>query len=58
MTPLANGRIVLWQGGSLWIFHVPAAPGAQQMTDFHAAGYLAWRLRRDVRARGASPGSA
>ena len=35
MTPLANGRIVLWQGGSLWIFHVPAPPGATQMTDFH-----------------------
>jgi AraC-like DNA-binding protein/mannose-6-phosphate isomerase-like protein (cupin superfamily) len=36
MRPLANGRIVLWQGGSLWIFHVPARPGVQQQTDFHA----------------------
>ena len=36
MTPLASGRIVLWQGGSLWVFHVPAPAGAQQSTDFHA----------------------
>jgi AraC family transcriptional regulator len=36
MSPLANGRILLWQGGSLWVFHVPAEPGAKRQTDFHA----------------------
>jgi AraC family transcriptional regulator len=36
MTPLAHGRIVLWQGGSLWIFEVNPPPGSPQRTDFHA----------------------
>lgn len=36
MSPLAYGRIILWQGGSLWGFDVPAAPGATRRTDFHA----------------------
>ena len=36
MTPVAQGRIVLWQGGSLWIMDVPALPGAPERTDFHA----------------------
>lgn len=36
MKPLANGRIVLWQGGSLWVFHVPGGPDARPRTDFHA----------------------
>lgn len=47
MTPLANGRIVLWQGGSLWIFHVPGGPGAQQQTDFHAHHALQVTLALD-----------
>jgi len=36
MAQLANGRIVLWQGGSLWTFHVPALPQSKQRTDVHA----------------------
>ncbi len=36
MTPLAHGRIEIWQGGSLWVLDVPAAPGAVERTDFHA----------------------
>lgn len=37
MTLLANGRVVLWQGGNLWVLHVPEPPpGALQRTDFHA----------------------
>jgi AraC family transcriptional regulator len=47
MTPLANGRIVLWQGGSLWIFHVPGGPGAQRRTDFHAHHALQVAVAQD-----------
>jgi len=36
MPHVANGRIVLWQGGSLWIMHVPGSPDARKRTDFHA----------------------
>ena len=36
MTPLAHGRIVIWEGGSLWIFDVPALPAEVSKTDFHA----------------------
>lgn len=37
MTVLAQGRILLWQGGSLWVFDVPvAAAGHQPRTDFHS----------------------
>jgi AraC-like DNA-binding protein len=36
MATLADGRIVLWEGGSLWVMQVPALPGAKQRTDFHA----------------------
>ena len=36
MTPLAQGRIVLWQGGSLWIFDVPTPTDGPPRTDFHA----------------------
>lgn len=35
MTPLAHGRIVLWEGASLWIFDVPET-AADKSTDFHA----------------------
>ncbi|HTI67058.1 MAG TPA: AraC family transcriptional regulator [Caulobacteraceae bacterium] len=36
MTPLAHGRIVLWQGASLWTFDVPPFAIAPKRTDFHA----------------------
>jgi AraC-like DNA-binding protein len=36
MARLAHGRIVLWEGGGLWVFHVPALPQSRQRTDFHA----------------------
>ena len=36
MAHLANGRIVLWDGGSLWIMTVPALPESRKRTDFHA----------------------
>jgi AraC-like DNA-binding protein len=36
MARLAQGRIVLWEGGGLWIFHVPAPPPSRKRTDFHA----------------------
>jgi AraC family transcriptional regulator len=36
MTPLARGHIVLWEGGSLWVFDVPRSPGTPERTDFHA----------------------
>jgi len=32
---LADGRIVLWEGGSLWVMQVPALPQSKQRTDFH-----------------------
>lgn len=36
MPALAHGRIVLWQGASLWILDVPALPTSPKRTDFHA----------------------
>jgi AraC-like DNA-binding protein len=37
MRPVAYGLIVLWEGGSLWVFDVPeASPDAPERTDFHA----------------------
>jgi AraC-like DNA-binding protein len=37
MRPVAYGLIVLWEGGSLWVFDVPeACPDAPERTDFHA----------------------
>src|SRR5690242_13395461 len=36
MARLASGRIVLWDGGALWIVQVPALPAARKRTDFHA----------------------
>jgi AraC-like DNA-binding protein len=35
MTPLARGRILLWEGGGLWLFEVPP-PTRVRKTDFHA----------------------
>lgn len=36
MAHLANGRIVLWDGGSLWVMTVPALAESRKRTDFHA----------------------
>jgi AraC family transcriptional regulator len=36
MTPLAHGRIILWEGASLWIMDVDPPPGSPQRTDFHS----------------------
>jgi AraC family transcriptional regulator len=36
MAHLANGRITLWEGGSLWVLDVPALPESRKRTDFHA----------------------
>jgi AraC-like DNA-binding protein len=33
---LASGQIAFWEGGSLWVFDVPAAAGATRRTDVHA----------------------
>jgi len=48
MTPLANGRIVLWQGGSLWIMRVPGGPGVKARTDVHAHHALQITLALDA----------
>jgi AraC-like DNA-binding protein len=49
MTRLANGRIVLWEGGSLWIMDVDPPPGAPERTDFHAHHALQITLAFDGR---------
>lgn len=36
MKPLGRGRIVLWEGASLWAFDVPRAPTARHSTQAHA----------------------
>ncbi len=36
MRKLASGQIAFWEGGSLWVFDVPAAAGAARRTDVHA----------------------
>lgn len=36
MARLAQGRIVLWDGGGLWMFQVPVLPETRKSTDFHA----------------------
>jgi AraC family transcriptional regulator len=36
MKSLGRGRIVLWEGASLWAFDVPRAPSARHSTDAHA----------------------
>lgn len=36
MKPLGRGRIVLWEGASLWAFDVPPAPSGWHSTDAHA----------------------
>ena len=36
MKPLGRGRIVLWEGASLWAFDVPSAPTARHSTEAHA----------------------
>jgi hypothetical protein len=35
MAPLARGRILLWEGGGLWLLEVPP-PTTVRRTDFHA----------------------
>jgi AraC-like DNA-binding protein len=36
MGTIATGRIVLWEGGSLWVFDVPGAGEAPSRTELHA----------------------
>lgn len=36
MKPLGHGRIVLWEGASLWAFDVPRMPSFQHSTKAHA----------------------
>jgi AraC family transcriptional regulator len=36
MKKIAAGRIVFWQGGSAWVFHVPAAPEGNSRNDWHS----------------------
>jgi AraC family transcriptional regulator len=36
MKPLGRGRIVLWEGASLWAFDVPRAPSGRHSTEAHA----------------------
>lgn len=36
MQTIATGRIAFWEGGSLWVFDVPEAPGAPTRNDMHA----------------------
>jgi AraC family transcriptional regulator len=36
MRPLGRGRIVLWEGASLWAFDVPRAPMERYSTEAHA----------------------
>ena len=36
MKPLGRGRIVLWEGASLWAFDVPRAPTVRHSTGAHA----------------------
>lgn len=36
MKPLGRGRIVLWEGASLWAFDVPRVPASPHSTEAHA----------------------
>ncbi|MGZ3273812.1 MAG: helix-turn-helix domain-containing protein [Caulobacteraceae bacterium] len=36
MKAIATGRIVLWEGGSLWVFHVPPGGARPPSTEIHA----------------------
>lgn len=36
METIAAGRIVFWEGGSLWVFDVPGEPAAKSRNDQHA----------------------
>jgi AraC family transcriptional regulator len=36
MKKIAVGRIAFWQGGSIWVFHVPAAPQGASRNELHA----------------------
>lgn len=36
MKHVVRGRIVIWEGASLWAFDVPAASGIRRSTEFHA----------------------
>ena len=58
MTPLAHGRIVLWEGGSLWIFDVPALPPEVSKTDFHAHHAIQVTLALEGSFRLLSPAGA
>lgn len=63
MAHLANGRIVLWQGGSLWVMRVPALPQSKKRTDFHAHHAIQVTLALDGEfelhiAEGSVPGPA
>lgn len=49
MPALARGRIVLWQGASLWILDVPARPSSPKRTDFHAHHAIQVTLALDGR---------
>lgn len=44
MKPLGRGRIVLWEGASLWAFEVPRAPTARHSTEPHAHHALQFTL--------------
>ncbi|MCT8328883.1 DUF3703 domain-containing protein [Albidovulum sediminis] len=44
MKPLGRGRIVLWEGASLWAFEVPRAPTARHSTQPHAHHALQFTL--------------
>jgi hypothetical protein len=36
MARRAHGRLILWEGGALWVLDVHAQPPARRRTDFHA----------------------
>ncbi|MGD9968223.1 MAG: helix-turn-helix domain-containing protein [Hyphomonadaceae bacterium] len=36
MDKIASGRLAFWEGGSLWVFDVPAGADAPSRTDLHA----------------------
>jgi AraC family transcriptional regulator len=36
MVRRAHGRLILWEGGALWVLDVHAQPPARRRTDFHA----------------------
>ncbi|MBL8551542.1 MAG: helix-turn-helix domain-containing protein [Hyphomonadaceae bacterium] len=36
MSTIASGRLAFWEGGSLWVFDIPDAPGAPDRNAMHA----------------------